>query len=294
MDTRVSAHECRIATYNIFHDLPAFRHLDRRLELSAEAMAARRPHVLAVQEIARANRCGDLGAKLVAMVNEACGADIYTLVYAPADGAGEDEYAFDEGVAIMTLHEVVSHDVLKYRAQVRLTTTVGGHQYRLPDDRIAMRMRLRTDSGAFDIYATHLTDSSEQAGNGATIRSEQARELLEWVERSSGAIPVFIAGDFNDLPESESVAIMLKAGFADTYSASGIPPGNTNDADDINLESPEATHNRRIDFIFARPPRGGSMKILNAELFIDRPHQEPGGKWLWPSDHIGVLTTARF
>ncbi|MGH7988105.1 MAG: endonuclease/exonuclease/phosphatase family protein [Candidatus Binataceae bacterium] len=295
MNTSANVHQCMIATYNIFHDLPAFRHLDRRLQLIAEHIAAQRPHAVALQELVRASRCGDLGAKLAELVNQASGGALYTLYYAPADGAGEGDYAFDEGVALMTLHPVAAApEIFKFRSQVNLSTTVAGHRYRLPDDRVAMRARLRLPHGTLDLYVTHLTDRDERSDGGVAIRVLQARELSAWINQRSGdGTPVLVAGDFNDLPESGAVAVMTRAGFIDVYAAAGQPPGYTNDARDLDLESPHASHNQRIDFIFARPPRGGTLNIEDARLFIGEAHHEPKNKWLWPSDHIGVLATLR-
>src|SRR5260370_13998456 len=136
----MSERECPFVTWNIFHDLPRFRRLDRRRELIAEAIADARPHLVALQEVARAAGCGDIGNRLCALVNERC-ATAYRIYYAPADGAGEGEYTFDEGVAILSRLPALgtAPDVLKYAAQVELTTTVAGHRYRLPDNRVAIR-----------------------------------------------------------------------------------------------------------------------------------------------------------
>jgi hypothetical protein len=70
----------------------------------------------------------------------------------------------------------------------------------------------------------------------------------------------------------------------------GTLPGYTNDHRDLDIESPAASHNQRIDYIFYRPALGGDAQIIDARLFRHSPHREPGG-WLWPSDHIGVSTT---
>ncbi len=291
----MSERGCTFVTWNIFHDLPRFRRLDRRLELIAEAIADARPHLVALQEVARAAGCGDIGNRLCALVNERC-ATAYRIYYAPADGAGEGEYAFDEGVAILSRLPALgtAPDVRKYAAQVELTTTVAGHRYRLPDDRVAMRLRFRTDGGSdVDFYVTHLTDATEAAGNGPAVRAAQARELARWVGESSGAGAAVVAGDFNDAPESEAIRSLVEAGFVDTYAATGTLPGYTNDRGDLDIESPVASHNQRIDYIFYRQPPGGDSQIIDARLFGQRPHREPGGGWLWPSDHIGVSTALK-
>ncbi len=63
---------CSFLTFNLFSDLPAFRHLDRRLEIAARAIAAERPGIVALQEIVRSPICGDMGRKLCDLVNRHC------------------------------------------------------------------------------------------------------------------------------------------------------------------------------------------------------------------------------
>lgn len=283
---------CSFLTFNLFSDLPAFRHLDRRLEIIAGAIAAERPGVVALQEIVRAPACGDMGRKLCDLVNQHCNAAEYHLHYAPADGLGEGEWKFDEGIALMSRHQRAPREVavLKYESQVKIATSVGTQQYRLPDDRVAMHIRYVVGPGVeVDAYVTHLTDRNEQSG-GEAIRLLQARELLDWVNRTSHpGNPVLIGGDFNDIPESDTIRTLTASGFIDLHAAAGSEPGYTNDRNDLDLEAPQAGPNQRIDYVFFRPARGRTFTIQSVGLFLDRPSAEPGGRWLWASDHFGVL-----
>lgn len=287
--------ECKILTYNLFHDLPRHRHLDRRLALIAEAIAELRPEVVGLQEVGRAKGCGDIGQRLCAIVNRYCGRALYRLFYAAADGAGHDEWAYDLGVGLMGRLEPLFAQplILKYRAQVRLTTRMGDQDYRLPDDRVALAMSYRIAEGTeLNVGVTHLTDVSEVAG-GQRVRIEQARELVAWVDSwNRGRNPIVIAGDFNDVPESEPIRAMTGAGFIDAHGAAGHGAGYTNDRNDLDLESNSATPNQRIDYIFLRPgARGG--QVIEARLFMERPVRLPEGGWLWGSDHVGVLAKVR-
>src|SRR5690242_16239703 len=129
--------DCDAITFNLFHDLPLFRHLDSRLEAVASAIAHTRPHLVALQEVAKANGCGDLSVKLHRFVNDrARPSTSYTIHYARADQIGEGEYAFEEGLAILTRLPSVDTvpEVLKYHNQVELVADFGGQKYRLPDD----------------------------------------------------------------------------------------------------------------------------------------------------------------
>jgi len=286
--------ECTVLTLNIFHDLPTYRHLQRRCELIAEAIAARRPHVAALQEVLRSTGSGDIGAKICEGVNRLCGGEVYRLDYAVADGAGDGEFSFDEGVALLSrLQSYGPAESLRYRAQVEMATEVAGHRYRLPDDRVAMRRRFRLENGAgLDVYVSHLTDRTESIDEIA-VRAMQARELAGWAAAgSSSETTVILAGDFNDVPGSETITSLTSAGFIDLHEAFGSGPGYTNDRDDIDLNSERATHNQRIDYLMMRPAGGRAPEVAGVGLFAERP-RERDGAWLWPSDHIGVVATLR-
>jgi endonuclease/exonuclease/phosphatase family metal-dependent hydrolase len=280
-------------TFNLFADLPAFRHLDRRLEIAAQAIAAQQPGVVALQEVVRARACGEMDRKICDLVNGGCdSAAAYHIDYAAADGLGEDEWKFEEGLAVMSRYRRISRrpDVLKYSAQVRIGASMGNQQYRLPDDRIAIHVRYAAAPGIeLDAYATHLTDRNEESG-GVPVRLHQARELVQWVRRTSDPRnPVLVGGDFNDVPDSATIRALTDNGFIDVHAAFTDSPGYTNDRDDLDIEGAEARPNQRIDYVFFRPGARANFRIELVELFLDRPSAQPEGGWLWASDHFGVL-----
>src|SRR5690349_13862659 len=92
-------------TFNLFADLPAFRHLDRRLEIAAGAIADERPGVVALQEIVRARASGEMDRKVCDAVNRRYSGPEYSIHFAAADGLGEDEWKFEEGIALMSRYE---------------------------------------------------------------------------------------------------------------------------------------------------------------------------------------------
>lgn len=291
----MSRSECTILTLNIFHNLPTYRYLQRRCELIAQAIAARHPHVAALQEVMRSTVSGDVGARIRDRVNRLCGGEVYRLDYAIADGAGDGEFSFDEGVALLSRLEADGPaESLKYRAQVEMATEVARHRYRLPDDRVAMRRRFRLENGArLDVCVSHLTDRPERIDDVA-VRTMQARELAAWAAAGRDSeTTVIVAGDFNDVAGSETIARFKRAGFIDLHEAFGSGPGYTNDRDDIDLNAERATHNQRIDYLMMRPPGGRAAEVREVGLFAERPHRESDGTWLWLSDHIGVIATLR-
>ena len=289
----MSRTECTVLTLNLFHDLPAHRYLERRCAIVAEAIAARRPHLAAFQEVMRSAAFGDSATKILEMLNRLCVADEYRLDYAAADGLREGDFFFEEGIAILSrLEPAGPAEAFKFLSQINLSADFAGRRYRLLDDRVAIRRRFRLDNGAqIEFYATHLTDRSEAIG-GIPVRTLQAGELIGWAapsERFEGA--TVIAGDLNDLPDSEALAALKCGGFVDLHEAFGSGPGYTNDQDDIDIESNRATHNQRIDYLMLRSENGRTPEVSEVGLFADKPNREPEGRWLWPSDHIGVIAT---
>jgi endonuclease/exonuclease/phosphatase family metal-dependent hydrolase len=292
----MSTAEFKLLTCNLFHDVPRFRHLGRRLDFIAAGVSAERPDVVALQEVSRSAAGGDVGASLSGRVNLRCASAPYRLDYARADGIGDGEYIFEEGLALMSRLEACAPvEVVKFDAQVRLEGQFAGHRYRLPDDRIAMRARYRISNGIeLQVCVTHLTDSRETAA-GVAIRLQQARELIAWLERAPDpSSPLLLAGDFNDVPDSQTIAAITGAGFLDLWQTAGSGPGFTNDRDDLDIESPYGGHNQRIDYLFFRPGRGCRSEIAKVRLFLDRPRRTPEGGWLWASDHAGLIATLRF
>jgi endonuclease/exonuclease/phosphatase family metal-dependent hydrolase len=287
--------ECTILTLNIFHDLPMYRHLPRRCALIAEEIARRRPHIAALQEVLRASGYGDIGVKLHDAVNRLCGGEVYRLDYARADGAGDGEFGFEEGLALLSRIETDGPaESLRFRAQVELAAEVGGPRYRQPDDRVAMRRRFRLESGAtIDFCVSRLTDRPECI-DGTPVRTLQARQLAQWaLERTAPEMTVVLAGDFNDVPGSDTIESLKRAGFVDLHEAFGRGPGYTNNRDNIDLSAELATHNQRIDYLMVRRAGGCAPDLVEVRPFAERPHRESDGTWLWPSDHIGVIASLR-
>jgi hypothetical protein len=65
---------------------------------------------------------GDIGVKLRDAVNRLCGGEVYRLDYVRADGAGDGEFGFDEGLALLSRIEADGPGAI---AQVSRTGRVG-------------------------------------------------------------------------------------------------------------------------------------------------------------------------
>lgn len=145
------------------------------------------------------------------------------------------------------------------------------------------------DAGDFLAINTHL--SWRPADHG--IRYRQAGELIQAVEILSEDGPVICAGDFNcDVDTSEIDLIKSRGRFRDCY-AEHQPyergwtwsHKNPYTAMPSNLLSGELMPQRRIDYIFCRPPRGFPFQSKSCRIVLD----QPDSRGIWASDHFGLL-----
>jgi endonuclease/exonuclease/phosphatase family protein len=134
---------------------------------------------------------------------------------------------------------------------------------------------------------THL--ESGPGADLAAIRVAQARELMEFIGRTS---PAVVLGDLNDGPKSGMHRVLTKAGFIDVWAA--LSPGERGFTccQVADLSNQTSVLNQRIDYVFTR---GFSRhkKLSTVSLVGDRPGDRvPGPAYLiWPSDHAGVVAS---
>jgi endonuclease/exonuclease/phosphatase family metal-dependent hydrolase len=129
------------------------------------------------------------------------------------------------------------------------------------------------------------------------IQVEQALATIdEW--STPDPLPDVFVGDFNSTSADDRYATVLDSGFVDTYLAAGnrecdpaTHAGCTSSQEPL-TDAPEPTTTSRIDFIFARPGSCG-LVARGAAVIGTNAVQQPDGRWLWPSDHLGVVTTLR-
>ena len=157
----------------------------------------------------------------------------------------------------------------------------------MPRNALALETEIHGRKVVFaSVHLDHNADPEVRLAQGEKL----AAEMQPWEE---GAYASVLAGDFNDVPGSDTIAQFSHAGFIDLHEAFGSGPGYTNDRDDIELNAEHASHNQRIDYLMMRPAGGRAPEVNEVALFADRPHRQSDGTWLWPSDHIGVIATLR-
>ncbi len=172
---------------------------------------------------------------------------------------------WDEGVAIMSPHLFLEEDALLLPA--------GEFQ------RALVYARLVTPAGVVNMYNVHLSHGDQEP-----VRIGQVNAVREFVtdhQQVTPAQPHIVTGDFNSIPGSAPIQLMISSGdtlsFIDSWGL--IHPG------DPGFTMPATNPSARIDYVFVQD--NVTATVVDAEIVMD----EPGEGNLYPSDHLGVLGT---
>ena len=206
-----SAGELRVVSYNIKHGRGNDNVVD--LERTANVIRAQRPDIVGLQEVDdRAKRSG--GVAQAAWLGQSLGMH-------HAFGRFMDFQGGAYGMAILTRLPIVA---------TRSVPLPEGHE-----PRIALGVQIRLADGALNIVNVHFDWVRDDA-----FRFAQAEALTTYLDDLK--TPYILLGDFNDLPESRTLALFkARAGEA-------RKPG----ADRFTFSATAPT--REIDFIFFAPP----------------------------------------
>lgn len=174
---------------------------------------------------------------------------------------------YDEGLAIMSRHVMLETGVRDL--------PVGVFQ------RKALYCRALTPAGIMNFFDVHLSHLAQDE----PVRVAQVGEIKEFVEeKSADDIPAanIVCGDFNAIPGSPPIRNMTEVDaegvrYLDSWAVSN--PGQSGYT--VPAESPNA----RIDYVFLRA--GDNSEVIDSRRVLKNPG--PGG--VYPSDHIGVLST---
>jgi endonuclease/exonuclease/phosphatase family metal-dependent hydrolase len=264
-----------VLTHNVLHGGPwsGFagdgQRLERRMDLIADALAALRPDVVALQEAAVSRRLGDVAERLARRLG-------YHHVHAPATGYVFGDWAlsrlvigalgFREGPAILSRFPILESEV----------STLPRCQHAL-DPRVLLRARLDTTWGPIDVFSTHISRDDCQA-----------RRVAELVAQGRNGLPSVLMGDFNAIESSAAIrALTEEAGFVDAYRRANPDAAGATVWQRIDAPWPMAR--RRVDYIFLVPGLDVQGDVGTSRVVLDSPHRLPDGTTLWPSDHYGVL-----
>jgi endonuclease/exonuclease/phosphatase family metal-dependent hydrolase len=271
-----------VLTFNVFHDYPSCRHFDSRLGILENGLAAERPDFAILQEVSVSEAHGHLPERLVAGLRDR--GLHYSLAYAPANGSIRDGGTFEEGSAILSRWPIAESEVRRLAAHHVVERE--HHGYRYEEYRIALRAGVVIEPGfSIDVFGTHVTDVAPR--ERISPRRLQIEDLARFVaERPNRRSPAIVGGDFNARPEAEEIDWLREQGFQDLCAEN--EPGHTNDADDRDLEGLQDTANQRIDYLFVAGA-AGQVSVRCTRLFLAQPAEVEPRRFLWASDHSGIL-----
>jgi endonuclease/exonuclease/phosphatase family metal-dependent hydrolase len=229
-----------------------------RLDGVAAEVKSRNLDAIGLEEVCQAltgdgsdNSARTLASKLTALTGQA-----WDFTFVKTHAAWSN--AFQEGVSVVARKGQISD--------------LGEHELPYMDGlrRVLGWAKITTDRGAFQLYVTHLSISSNDQD-----RVNEVNEILKTVTENGVAIPQVVVGDFNSTPTAPAIAAMLAGPplFTDSFAAKnpGVP-GFT-----IDSNAPHA----RIDYIFIN---SASWKQLSkVEVAFNQQYQG-----VWMSDHFGV------
>lgn len=209
----------RVMTYNIHHGEGLDKSID--LERIAKLILSERADIVALEEVDKgvqrtARR--DLPAELAKLTGMTC---LFTNNFHYQGG----EY----GNAILTRFPVQSWTNLHYR------------MIRQGEQRGLLQARLSIHGRALVFMTTHIDYRKDD-----TERLSNVEEMFS-VAAGYGSVPLLVAGDFNDYPNSR-VWNRMSERFEDSWKLVGIGEG---------LTIPAEAHKSRIDYIWVR--KGSAM-----------------------------------
>jgi len=151
----------------------------------------------------------------------------------------------------------------------------------LGHNRSALQLVLVLDNGSTVLAAvTHL----HHVPADESVRDDQARQVLEWLEASPPTDARVLVGDFNAEPDEPAAQRIRAAGYRSAYAdANGADPDVTWPS---GLQAPGMDDDGDpgcLDYVWLN----GDARVTSARLAWDRP--AIGDGTLFPSDHFGLI-----
>jgi endonuclease/exonuclease/phosphatase family metal-dependent hydrolase len=142
--------------------------------------------------------------------------------------------------------------------------------------------RLAAPAGPIDMCSAHTSASTCEH-----------RSLAAVLRRRDATVPLVLTGDLNARPDAPGIrGLVRKLGLVDAFAAAN--PGAPGFTVRQNPRESRPTAQRRVDYVLARPARGGSVRVAASWIVLRTPDRGPDLRMLWPSDHYGVLADLAF
>ncbi len=195
-----------------------------------------------------------------------------------------------------------------------LELTIGGVLVKFTRGYLAVDVNVKGED--YRIACTHPEVRSAEGSVFRFVQSAQMKELLYTLNLLStyDPKPLIMVGDFNSSPEDEEGTYnhpvygplpykppymqALAAGYLDTWLLqSKYDEGFTSGFDEF-VSDPTAVLDTRIDLVFLKRfdllLDKVSCDVVGNEVSDMVPHPGYPGKYLWPSDHAGVVSNIKF
>jgi endonuclease/exonuclease/phosphatase family metal-dependent hydrolase len=264
----------RVVSFNLYHGgVTSVRWgdgdlLEQRSTMVATQLQQIGADVVGVQEASVGRDRGDVAARLAGELG-------FRLAWA---GAGwrwapwvvRTALGFVEGPGVLSRFPILSWNATELAAC--------GEGYR----RMVVCARVAAPAGPVDVCSAHTSTSLCEH-----------RSLVAALRRRDPSVPLVLTGDLNARPEERAIRVLVrKLGLVDAYATA-----NPGAAGFTVWQSPRAsrpTAQRRVDYVLARPAKGGSLRVAASWIVLRTPDRGPDLRMLWPSDHYGVLADLVF
>lgn len=273
--TGQAADTLRIVTFNLYHggQWSGLRgddtQLERRFEMTVEALQALRPDIVGLQEASEAWGRGNVAARLarrLGLHHVHVPATERVFGVRPLGWLITRLINFREGPAILSRFPIVRHQVHDLRRCRRVL-----------DPRVLLRADVLMPDGELQVYSTH------------TSRDDcQLDHLASLVREGRNGWPAIVTGDLNSVETSPAIqALVNGGGFVDAFRRAR--PDEVGATVWQPLDAPFSTATRRVDYVFVLDGPDATARVRDSRVVLDQPQRFPDGRTLWPSDHYGVL-----
>src|SRR5436190_2299653 len=286
-------------------------HFPARAGALARAIAARRPHLVGLEELALF-RTGDhpfepatrVAYDFLQLVIDSLHArgvdytaaavdrtsDLQVPVIAGVDASGQPTLAgvrWTDGDAVLVRADVPYVDAKSGVYAASQVVTIGGVTSVLSQGWSSVDATV--DGRAYRFVVTHLVGQE-----APDVQLAQAGELLALLSAETGS--TILVGDFNSdaygidpTRVTPTYGMMLAAGYRDMWIEPERQARGLTCCQQADLLNARSTFYQRIDFVFTRNLPAGTQPVRRG-VVGDRPGDRTASG-LWPSDHAGVAVT---
>lgn len=275
-------HELRVAYLNLMSpivvdvtDPVAHETFEERLAMVIEAGRSLQPDIFAVSEATWTKEHGAVWAKLAAGLGMEGSSFARATPWFPGQTKEQSDalrelVGFEEGEYLL---------VRSPYAILRSERRTLNPRVSEAEARAALHVVVRGpgELGEFDVYVARLAGSDE-------IRLAQARDLLLWVELTKGRGLVLLFVGLEARPDSPITQLFVERGYVDVAAPFGEL--GTCCRPSVLADAPQGPLPARTDYIFTNgwPARSAVTFATEAKMRAD-------GRFLYPSDHAGVLAS---